>query len=284
MESFFNGDTSSLTLWLKKPLEGKCDGSPIQPSRLGTMKLDEIGALKLSCDSSTVRLDEVFELIGDPSESLVIDGDCTNVTHLGMGLDKGSILVRGTAGNDVAHEMTGGRVEVLGDCGDRLATNMRNGLVVVHGSAGDCVAGPGVGQRRGMQGGDCIVLGNVGSRVAERMRRGMVFIGGDTGDFGAAQMIAGTVIVMGQLGSEWAGGMKRGSIILSSPTGEDFAAELTPCREFELSFLPLLWRHLKSLVDENKVKIPSSRWATRRIGDRANQGLGEVLTLTRHSH
>jgi len=248
------------------------------------MKLDEIGALKLPYNSGMIRLDEIFELIGDPSESLVIDGDCTNVTHLGMRLDKGSILVKGAAGNDFAHQMTGGRIEVLGDCGDRLATNMRNGLVVVHGSAGDCVAGPAVGQRRGMQGGDCIVLGNIGSRAAERMRRGMLFVGGDTGDFGAAQMIAGTVIVMGELGSEWAGGMKRGSIILSSPTEEDFAAELTPSREFELSFLPLLWRHLKSLVGENEVKIPSSRWATRRNGDRANQGLGEVLTLTRHSH
>ncbi len=284
MESFSNGESSALTLRLKSLLSGACDGSGLQPSLLASMTRDEIRALKLAYDSRFVRLDELFEVIGEPSDHLVLEGDCTEITHIGKRLKQGSILVRGNAGSDVASLMDGGKVEVVGNCGDRLATNMRNGLVVVRGSAGDYVAGPSVGQRKGMQGGDCIVLGSVGVRAAERMRRGTLFVGGSAGDYGAAQMIAGTVIVMCELGSQWAGGMKRGSIILSRPTDETFAAELTPAREFELSFLPLIWNHLKNLVGEIGVKIPSSRWATRRIGDRANQGLGEVLTLTRHSH
>lgn len=284
MESFFCGDVPTLTLQLKRELTENCDGSTLQPVLFQSMSRDEIKATRLTYDSQCVRVDELFEVIGDPCQRLVLSGDCSKIANIGLGMECGSILVRGDAGSELARRMKGGRVEVLGNCGDHLATNMRNGLVLVHGDAGNDAAGPCLGEQRGMQGGDCIVLGNIGERVAERMRRGILFIGGDAGDVGAAQMIAGTIIVMGNIGTDWARGMKRGSIILNRATQQLFGADLTPSREFELSFLPLIWRHLQQLLGKNNVKIPSSRWAMRQLGDRANQGLGEVLSLTRHSH
>jgi formylmethanofuran dehydrogenase subunit C len=283
-QSFFDVPKPSLTLRLKGELDGVCDGSPIQPSTMSRMTRAEIKAIPLNYDRRLVRLDELFEVSGEPSESLILEGDCSKLIRLGAKMDRGSMLVRGSAGDELAARMKGGRIEVLGDVGNYLAMSMRNGAVIVHGSAGDFVAGPATGERRGMQGGDCLVLGNIGSRGAERMRRGILFVGGNTGDCGAAQMIAGTVIVLGELGAEWAGGMKRGSIVLGRPARQEFAAELTPAREFELSFLPLVWRHLQALVSNDHVHFPTSRWAMRQLGDRANHGLGEILTLTRPTH
>ncbi len=115
------------------------------------------------------------------------------------------------------------------------------------------------------------------------MRRGILFIQGCAGSYGAAQMIAGTMIVFGRLGKHWAQGMKRGSIIIAEPQPDSFDASLTSAREFELSFLPLLWKHLANHLGDSYLRLPQSRWAYRQIGDRANNGVGEVLTLHRHS-
>ncbi len=276
-------DSNCFTLRLKKALDDDCDISAIRPSISLKRSRSEIGALMLTLGAKSVRLEQVFELIGDPSPHWVFDGDCSGIRGIGSNMDGGSILVRGNAGAGLATQMKSGQIEVLGNCGDFLAMGMRNGSIVVHGSAGDFVGAPAVGQRKGMSGGDCIVLGNVGSRVAERMRRGILFVGGNASDYGARQMIAGTLIVMGEIGSEWAAGMRRGSIILSHPASDAFAAELTAEREFELSFLPLIWRHLESILRNSPLKFSHSRWALRQLGDRANRGLGEVLTLTRSS-
>ena len=283
MESFFYQDRNSFTLRPKRALDEICDVSAIRPLMFQGLSRAEIAAVKLTLDTRSVRLEEVFELIGDPAPNLVFDGDCSGIVGIATNMNGGSILVRGDAGSGLAANMKSGRVEVLGNCGDYLAMGMRNGTVIVHGSAGDYVGGPAVGQRRGMHGGDCIVLGDVGARAAERMRRGTLYVGGNAGDYGATQMIAGTFIVMGDIGVAWAGGMRRGSIILSHPTSQAFAAELTPGREFELSFLPLVWRHLEGLLGDSRIKVSNSRWALRQLGDRANRGLGEVLTLTRAS-
>jgi formylmethanofuran dehydrogenase subunit C len=281
MEFLSREDSICFTLRLKRVLDVDCDVSSIRPSMFLGCDRSEIANVSLNLENHSVRLDEVFELIGDPSSNWVFEGDCSRINGIGSNMDSGTILVRGNAGAGLAQHMKAGQIEVLGDCGDFLATGMRNGSVIVHGSAGDYVGGPGVGQRRGMCGGDCIVLGNVGSRIAERMRRGMLYVGGNAGDYGATQMIAGTLIVAGQLGEEWAAGMRRGTIILSHPASHAFAAELTAEREFELSFLPLVWGHLESLLGNSRIQRSNSRWALRQLGDRANRGLGEVLTLTR---
>ena len=119
-------------------------------------------------------------------------------------------------------------------------------------------------------------------------------------------MIAGSIVLLGTIGNQWACGMRRGSLILTEAMEVEettFDADLTVAREFELSFLPLLWRHIRecwnsqlalftaitsqadyaeSVLDFTD-KIPRGRWCERQLGDRSYDGRGEVLRLTRES-
>ena len=120
-------------------------------------------------------------------------------------------------------------------------------------------------------------------------------------------MIAGTLAVMGNIGSHWAGGMRRGSLILGRDFSTHPTASLSEARDFELSFLPLIWRHIEKLQNEaiailslanaltrtalqrasnefpSPIKIPRTRWVQRQIGDLNCKGRGEVLVLRRVS-
>ncbi len=270
-------------LRLKTDLVDCIDGAVLQPSTLANRSRAEIASIPIESTGRVYRLSDFFELINDPSDHVVIHGDCRCVNRLGASMQSGQLSIMGNAGLECGAELVGGTLEVFGDAGDRLAMGMRHGQVIVHGSAGCNVSGPSVGATRGMRGGDCFVLGNVGDRPAERMRRGVLWIGGNAGDYGAAQMIAGTIVVMGQIGRHWAEGMRRGTIIVTHEQTESFAAQLTSAREFELSFLPLLWKHLQGILLERNQIVPNTRWANRQMGDRFNDGLGEVLTLTRHA-
>jgi formylmethanofuran dehydrogenase subunit C len=282
MMSFEAISSPGLTLRLKMSPDETLDASEIQPSRWVNFSLADIAAVRLAGLRSEYRLDEFFEIIGDPSDVVVIHGDCGRFQRLGAGLHAGHLTIMGNAGNECAAQLSGGRVEVFGDVGDRLGMAMKRGTVTIHGSAGDYALGPSIGSTRGMSGGDCYILGGIGDRAAERMRRGTLFVAGDAGDYGAVQMIAGTIIVLGKLGIHWAQGMRRGTLILGEEQPKAFDASLTSSRYFELSFLPLLWKHLKSQLNDATVRLPESRWAYRQVGDRANSGTGEVLTLHRH--
>jgi formylmethanofuran dehydrogenase subunit C len=283
MNAISTKEPQPFTLRLKSAVVDCVDGAVLQPSLLANKSRAEIASIPIEAAGRMYRVADFFELINDPSEHLVIHGDCRHIARLGAGMKAGQLSIMGHAGVECGAELAGGTLEVFGNAGDRLAIGMRRGQIVVHGSAGSDVAGPSVGATRGMQGGDCIILGNVGNRLAERMRRGVLWIGGNAGDYGAAQMIAGTLVVMGRIGHHWAEGMRRGTIILPHAQPDSFAAHLTSAREFELSFLPLLWKHLQSILSERNQAVPNTRWAKRQMGDRSNEGLGEVLTLTRHA-
>jgi formylmethanofuran dehydrogenase subunit C len=275
-----------LVLRLKGNAIDAADGSWLQPSFFlskGGAGLSEL-VVELRDGSPSVRsvrLGELFEIEGNPSDHLVLEGDFSKWTGIGRNLREGRLTVRGSVGDCCGERMSGGLLEVTGNAGNFLAVGMRKGRIVVNGSAGDAVAGPMTGATRGMQGGECFVLGDVGERLGERMRRGLVLVGGSAGSFGANQMIAGTIVVCGAIGQSWAMGMRRGSIILFREPGRAFSAELTVSREFELSFLPLLWRHLSAALPNSGIRFPLSRWANRQVGDRANQGVGEILVLSR---
>ncbi len=276
-------DQHAFVLRLKTDLVDWVDGEALQPNLLANQSRAEIASLRLKTRGGpTYRVGDLFELINDPSEQVVIHGDCRFVDRLGARMKAGQLSIMGNAGDECGAGLSGGILEVFGDAGDRLACGMRRGRIVVHGSAGNNVAGPLVGATRGMQGGDCVVLGNVGDRVAERLRRGVIWIGGSAGNYGATQMIAGTIVIMKNIGASWASGMRRGTIILTQNHAASFEAQLTSAREFELSFLPLLWKHLQLILADMNQTVPNTRWANRQMGDRSNNGLGEVLTLTRH--
>lgn len=289
---------------------GLVDGSPIRPDALAGRSLDEINAIELSTDRGPVALRGVFDVSVDrmPVEPfVVIEGGCESIEGLGSQMLSGTLCVLGDVGDNTGRGMAGGTLVIAGNARDQLGAGMTDGLIYVAGNCRHGLASPLPGKKSGMRGGDILVTGDVGDRACERQRRGIVFVAGDAGSHCAAQMIAGTLIVMGSLGCEWAGGMRRGSLILGRDYASRPSASLSDARDFELSFLPLIWRHIEKQQNDvfailnfaiafarsatalairepqSPIKIPRTRWVQRQIADINFKGRGEVLVLKRVS-
>lgn len=288
-----------LELTLKGPLDARIDGSNLTPGKLSSMPLAELMALPLRCaNSNTLRLDELFwvQRPDGPADALVIRGDCRSIDGLGHRMTSGILLIDGHAGDRIAAEIAGGAVVVAGSAGDEACMGMRGGLVAIGGDCGDRMGAPLAGQRSGIRGGDIMIAGNAGARACQRMRRGTVWIAGDVADHLAHRMVAGTILVQGHVSSQWGTGMRRGSLLFTREPIRESGASLSPGRRLELSFLPLIWKHLHSLQLQIQgtegisakslwplLPLPSTRWVDRRIGDLAIGGKGEVLILQRQS-
>jgi formylmethanofuran dehydrogenase subunit C len=291
-------------------LFGSIDGQCLRPANLAELTLDQIKAIPLSTESGIVPLSNVFEVTTDrnPSEPfLVIEGNCEDVDSLAAEMKSGQICVLGNVGHNAARSMNGGAMIITGNAGDHLAAGMADGLVYLVGDCRDGLASPLPGKKSGMRGGDILVAGSVGSRACERMRRGTVFIAGNAGDYCAPQMVAGSLVVMGDVGGNWAGGMRRGSLIFGRDTSTQSLASLSEARDFELSFLPLIWKHVDKIQVEalnvlnvsisfsqtlnpralrespTPIRIPRTRWVQRQIADLNCNGRGEILVLKRVS-
>jgi formylmethanofuran dehydrogenase subunit C len=299
-----------LVLQRKPKSFGRIDGSAIRPDRFQSLSLQEIETTPLQTDDGNVNLSEVFEVIrsgSDRTDVTLINGDCSLMDGLATQMQSGTLCVLGSVGNHLGRGMLGGTVVISEHAKSHTACGLQDGLVYVGGNCESRLAGQEPGHKSGMRGGDVFVRGNVGDRACERMRRGTVFVAGSIGPYAASQLIAGTLVVMGDLGPNWGGGMRRGTIVL----GRDYeglpTASLSEAREFELSFLPLVWRHVERLqADAHFVlataiaslqplgikangaipawtKIPTTRWVQRQIADLNYRGKGEVLVLRRNS-
>ena len=120
--------------------------------------------------------------------------------------------------------------------------------------------------------------GRVGDRAGERMRRGTLLVEGDAGAALATRLIAGTVAVLGRAGAGCGGSMRRGTLLLAEAPVSLPATFHGPL-PFEAGFLPLLtaaWRPLEGRF--GSLHRLSAR-ARRHVGDRAVNGLGEVLLM-----
>lgn len=289
---------------------GLVDGSPIRPDQFADKSLAEINAIVLETDRGPVSLRDVFEVSTDrmPWEPfLVIEGGCESIEGLGSQMQGGTMCILGDVGDNTARGMAGGSLVIAGNARDHLGAGMSDGLIYVAGNCRNGLASPLPGRKSGMRGGDILITGDIGDRACERQRRGTVFVAGDAGCFCAAQMIAGTLVVMGDLGGGWAGGMRRGSLILGRDCPSQPSASLSEARDFELSFLPLIWRHIEKQQNDilgilnlaiafaksattrpirepqSPIKIPRTRWVRRQIADINCKGQGEVLVLKRVS-
>ncbi len=289
---------------------GAIDGTCICPDLFAGKSPEQIRAIVLSTECGNVAFCDVFEISIDaiPSEpQLVIRGNCDSIVGLGSKMQKGTMCILGNVGDYTAKCMGGGTLVISGDANDHLGAGMTDGLIYVVGNCRHGLASPLAGKKSGMRGGDVLVAGSVGDRACERMRRGTVFIAGNVGDYCAPQMIAGSLVVMGKMGCEWGGGMKRGSLILGRDDSSKPSASLSNARDFELSFLPLIWRHVEkrqnealailnsaiavpneagekaALTNPLPFRVPGTRWVQRRIADLNCHGRGEVLVLKRVS-
>ena len=289
---------------------GAIDGKDIRPDHLATLSIHQINQLHVSTDSGIVALQELFKVSTDrhPLEPfLVIEGDCEQIEGIGLGMKSGTLCILGNVGDSAAKSMAGGTLIISGNARDQLGAGMTDGMIYIVGNCRHQLASPLPGRKSGIRGGDILVAGDVGDRACERMRRGTVFVAGSAGDYLAPQMIAGSLVVMGEIGGKWAGGMKRGSIILGQNFSSEPCASLSEAGEFELSFLPLIWKHVEARQNEalaalhlaiafaksatNRsirettmpIRIPRTRWVQRQIADMNCNGRGEILVLRRVS-
>lgn len=286
-----------LELTLKGLLEDRIDGSSLTPQQLTSMTLADLMSLPLRTSTSrTLRLDELFwvQWPSGPSDMMVVRGDCSRIDDLGCRMNRGTLVIEGDAGNRVGTFLGGGTLVVAGSVGEEVCMGMRGGTVAIAGNCGDRLGAPPPGERSGIRGGDILIAGNVGTRACHRMRRGTVWIAGDVGDFLAPEMIAGTILVHGRTSPHWGMRMRRGTLVFTSlPEGES-GASLSPCRSLELSFLPLVWNHLRGIQRRIEamcaplnqgiwpsLTLPNTRWVERRIADLAVGGKGEILILQR---
>ncbi len=110
-----------------------------------------------------------------------------------------TIIVEGTAGNDLAAYMNGLQIIVNGNAQDGAANTMNDGVVVIHGSTGDTLG-------YAMRGGEIFIRGNTGYRAGIHMKEykekiPVIVVGGCAGDFLGEYMAGGIIIVLG-LGCE----------------------------------------------------------------------------------
>ncbi len=269
---------SALTLRLRESMPAAIDVSHLVPERLAELGVGRIAELPLWCGSERLRVDEVFEVSGDDTESLVFEADAPTLQGVGYRMARGTITVNGPTGAYCGWKMRGGKLTVRGDAGAYAASGMRGGLLSVEGNAGDFLAAARPGERYGMEGGVVLVRGNAGVRVGERMRRGSVLVEGSVADWCAARMRAGTIGVLGDTGAGLGWGMRRGTILLAQPP--DLLSPLfRENGEQRLSFLALLARSLESLQTPFTDLLRATATVRRYVGDRSVAGIGELLLL-----
>lgn len=116
--------------------------------------------------------------------------------YIGGGIrGKVTIMVHGTAGNDLGFFMNGPTIIVEGNVGDGAGNTMNKGTLVVRGNAGDVVG-------YSMRGGEIFVRGDIGYRAGIHMKEyganvPVLVVGGLARDFLGEYMAGGRIIILG---------------------------------------------------------------------------------------
>lgn len=287
-------------------------GSELRGSGIESLESGGVEALKLPTSFGMVPMSELFEIevrqdarlqsVFDGEVVLILEGDFRRVDGLCSGTSFGTTFVLGDVGDRFGAGQRGGSLVLLGDAGDDALSGKRDGLALLVGSVGDGFASPAPGELSGLRGGESFVFGKVGGRACERMRRGSVFLTGDVGEYLAHRWIAGTIYVDGSIGRHWCAGMRRGSLLLRQEQQHNGGGTLTRSRQCELSFLPILWKYVRDLLEPWSAldshddflnsqrsaalreavvrfldRLPNGPRAVRCFGDVECEGQGEVL-------
>ena len=258
------------------PLEADC----ISPDRMQSLKNNEISSMTVFHGNRQVKLGDFFDCKGTFDGEITIDGDLSNIKHIGASMSLGKIIIEGSVGLHTGAGMQGGEIIIEGDASDWLAAEMLDGKITVKGNAGHMTGCGYRGSSIGMQGGEIFIHGNVKNETGHVMRRGLIVVGGDSGDFTGVNMIAGTIIVFGTMGIRTGAGMKRGSIISFNE------AEILPtfsrnC-EYQPTFIRFYAKYLEKngfLVDPSHANGSFERWS----GDSVEINRGEIL-LSKHKN
>jgi formylmethanofuran dehydrogenase subunit C len=263
-----------ITLTLKEQPNVPLEAEAITPDVIAPLALDAIRALPLFLGKRQVRLDDFFDVEGEPGDELTIRGDAGKVKWIGRGMTRGRITVAGNVGMHLGSGMKGGTIEVSGNASDWVGAEMTGGLIRIHGNAGGQVGAAYRGSMTGMKYGTILVGGSAGLEVGMRMRRGIIVVGGPARDFAGLQMKGGTIFLLGGAEIRTGAWMVRGTIVSLAPLRllPTFAAACT----YNPTFLRIYARHLQSLG----ISIPyaGEDGAYRRYtGDASVPGKGEIL-------
>ncbi len=155
------------------------------------------------------------------SKNKVMVKDVNGQRYIGCGLDKGKeIDIYGTAGNDLACMLNGGKVILYGNGQDAVGNTMGGGEIVIHGHSGDALG-------YGMRDGQIYIKDNVTCRGGIHMKefkemKPVIVIGKSAGSFLGEYMSGGTIVILGLnlkrgeklFGTHCASGMHGGKIIV----------------------------------------------------------------------
>ncbi len=129
-----------------------------------------------------------------------IDGLCA-------GLKKGSITIKGDAGDYLGGLNAGAGVLVEGNAGRFAGDCMGAGEIIIKGNAG---FGPG----SYIMGGSLLVKGNAGDNAGQMAKGGTILIAGNAGERTGLYMMGGTIIIAGNAGERTGDFMTRGEIFV----------------------------------------------------------------------
>ncbi|HUL49933.1 MAG TPA: formylmethanofuran dehydrogenase subunit C [Gemmatimonadales bacterium] len=245
-----------IVLTLRQPLTSALDASPITADHLAACTNVEITALSLRYDGEPMPVGELFRVQGERSPHVVLEGDLEHASGIGTGQVRGTLVIEGSVGADVAVGLAGGSV-------------------LVRGNAGPNAAGAPPGASRGVTGGEVVIRGAAGEGVAGCMRRGVVAVMGDAAAGAGRGMIAGTLVIGGRAMPPVGRFLKRGSIIVLGEVEPDplfpYACTYRP------PHVPVLFRHLRTAYGLPLSSAHIGGSYRRYCGDMAELGRGEIL-------
>jgi formylmethanofuran dehydrogenase subunit C len=246
----------------------------ICPDRIAGLSRREVAMLPVLVGNRAEPLGDLFEIEGEGSEEIFVEGDLSTWTLIGAGMTRGRLTVRGPVGPRLGSAMGGGTLTVAGDAGARAGEGMRGGALIVGGSAGDHLAAPLPGRPHGLQGGVIVVRGAAGVMAGFRMRRGTCVIGGAAGPGAGTAMLAGTLFILGRPGPGLGALMRRGTIVTAAPC-EPLAVFLPSGR----GRFPFLRLYADALAAAGAPLPPGTGAAVYRryTGDISGHGQGEIL-------
>ncbi|MDE0864993.1 MAG: formylmethanofuran dehydrogenase subunit C [Rubripirellula sp.] len=265
---------NKIKLTLKKPPTVVLEAEVITPDHLVERSNEEIRASVVYHGKRQRRLDDFFDIEGERSDCVEIHGDLHRVRHVGRGMTRGDLTVRGDVGMHLGAHMSGGTIEVFGNAGDWVGGEMKQGRIHVHGDVGQQLGAAYRGSPIGMQGGTILIDGNAGIEVGMRMRRGTIVVGGTARDFAGLQMKGGTIILCGGAEIRTGAWMQRGTIV--SLKEISLMPTFAYSGAYNPTFLNVYARHLGTLgIDLPCAEAEGSY--KRFCGDRAVPGKGEIL-------
>ena len=162
---------------------------------------------------------EVSQLLLSKNKAVI--KDVNGQRYIGCGLDEGkTVEIYGTAGNDLACLLNGGKVILYGNGQDAVGNTMGGGEIIIHGHTGDALG-------YGMRDGQIYIRDNVSCRGGIHMKefremKPILVIGENAGSFLGEYMSGGTIVLLGLrlkrgdklFGTHCASGMHGGKIFI----------------------------------------------------------------------